>query len=61
MKDLSRAAERELEQLQRQLASAEACGDYEEIREIEKYIRDIERESADYDRWREEGEERDWY
>jgi hypothetical protein len=51
-----RAAEREIDLLQDQLADA----DPEERRAILREIRDIEREEAERERWEQEGEGRGW-
>jgi hypothetical protein len=51
------AADREIELLEEQIAETY---DPAERRELERAIREIERELAEEDRWREEGRERGW-
>lgn len=52
-----RAAEREIEQLEREMEEASTP---EERKEIARAIREIEHELADEERWEEEGHERGW-
>lgn len=59
--DLSRSAEREIEQLEKQLERAVADGDDAEAKAIRAEIRDIERDASERDRWEEEGQERGWF
>lgn len=54
---MSRQAERELEQLQ---GEHDSTSDPDERRALRGAIRDIEKDLADEERWREQGIERGW-
>jgi protein-arginine kinase activator protein McsA len=56
----TRAAERELDQLEEQLERAIADGDEAEAKVIREDIREINRELSEQSRWEEEGEGRGW-
>lgn len=57
---MSRAAERELELLGREIDEAELEGRYEDAAAARQEARLVERELAEMDHWAEEGAERGW-